>query len=406
MYCTWFTSLLPTFSVCHPDTLRDIMKSSEPKPTEATGSPYRFIMRWIGDGLLLSTGRKWERNRRLLTPAFHFDILKPYVAVYNQSADAFLENLMEKRQTEKSFDITNLVTLATLDTMMKCALSFETNVQREGSPWIHRDIFYYLTPNGREYVRLTNYVHDFADKIIKTRRLTLEKDPSQLNKRRLDFLDILITARDDEGQGLSDADIRAEVDTFLFEGHDTTASALSWIMFCLGKYQDDQEKVYKEVQEVVGDRTDVQWEDLSRFKYMTIMIKEIMRLYPPVPVISRRLTRPMEFDGTVIPEKFTVDIMIIHMNRHPDVWPNPMEFIPDRFSEERVKYRDPYSYVPFSAGPRNCIGQNFAMNELKVFVARLVKRFRIHIDPAHDYLPFPEVVLRSKHGIKIILDDR
>ncbi|KAK3084346.1 hypothetical protein FSP39_011928 [Pinctada imbricata] len=395
IYCTWFTFLLPTFSICHPDTVRNIMKSSEPKPTKFIGSPYRFLLRWIGDGLLVSSGKKWERNRRLLTPAFHFDILKPYVTVYNQSADAFLENLAEMKETGKSFDITNLVTLATLDTMMKCALSFETNVQREGknhpyvhavkrlsqlllqrvfTPWFHRDFFYYLSPSGREYAKLTDYVHDFADEIIKSRRLTLEKDPSRLNKRRLDFIDILLAARDSDGEGLSDKEIRSEVDTFLFAGHDTTASALSWIIYCLGRYQDDQEKVYKEVQEVVGDRTDIQWEDLSKFKYMTMMIKEIMRLYPPVPVISRRLTRPMDFDGTVIPENFTVDIMIIHSNCHPDIWPNPSEFNPERFSEDKAKNRDPYSYVPFSAGPRNCIGQNFAMNELKVFAARLVKR--------------------------------
>ncbi|KAJ8317562.1 hypothetical protein KUTeg_005466 [Tegillarca granosa] len=397
----------PTFTVTHPDTAKILLKSSEPK-SKSTAGIHKMFLPWLGDGLLISNGPKWERNRRLLTPAFHFDILMPYIAVYNKVADIFLGKLLSLSSLG-SVEICNPVSQATLDTMLRCALSYEGRIQEKGDdhpyvkavkelchrtiqralkPWFFVDFLFFLSPEGRQYKQLCDYVHDFADNIITTRKAVLAKDPDQLKKRRLDFLDILLTAKDEHGKGLSELDIRAEVDTFLFEGHDTTASALSWAIYCLAKYPDEQRKVYDEAKSILNDKKD-----------------EVMRYYTTVPILNRTLTKDTELDGVIIPKNSTVDIGIHLLNHHPDVWTDPDNFKPERlmYTDEEI---DPFRYVPFSAGPRNCIGQNFAMNEMKVMIAKLVNRFSITLDEKHQVVPVPEVVMRAKYGIKVFLNPR
>ncbi|KAK3084660.1 hypothetical protein FSP39_017089 [Pinctada imbricata] len=405
-YQGWVLFLYPNITVCHPDTARILLKSSEPKTKYHAGGAYRMIMPWLGDGLLLSDGRKWERNRRMLTPAFHFDILRPYVKVYNEVTNIFLDNLSRDNKRDGNVEISNYVTLATLDTMLRCSLSYNGNIQQEGKsnpyvkavirlstlvlyrsirPWLYWDWAFYMTSTGREFTKLCHYVHDFADEIIRNRKDALRQDPSQLNKRRLDFLDILVTAKDENGEGLSDLDIRAEVDTFLFEGHDTTASAISWAIYSLAKYPEHQQSIYEEVHSVLQDRREVEWDDIPNFKKLSMFIKEVMRMHSTVPLISRWLTKPLVIDGVEIPAGFSIDISIHAINHHPDVWPDHMEFKPERFSEDAItKDRDPFSYVPFSAG----------------------SRFRLDLVEGHKYVEVPEVVMRSEFGIKVRLEER
>ncbi|XP_061189752.1 cytochrome P450 4F2-like [Saccostrea echinata] len=424
----WVMFLYPVFSTCHPDTAKILLKSSEPKVKYNLGGVYRMILPWLGDGLLLSDGRKWERNRRLLTPAFHFDILRPYVQIYNDVANIFLKKLQKACDSKEVIEIYSHVSLATLDTMLRCSLSYTGQVQEKGdshpyvqavrrlgylsvqrtlSPWLYPDVLFWLSPSGREYKRLIDYVHEFADEIIASRRKALmSKDASERSGRKLDFLDILITAKDENGEGLNDQDIRAEVDTFLFEGHDTTASAISWAIYCLAKYPEEQEKIYQEVTSVLDGRPQVTWEDLNQLKYTAMFLKEVLRMHSPVPFISRWLTKPLVLDGVEIPAHFQVDILIHAINHHPDVWPDHMEFRPSRFEDETRQERDPYTYIPFSAGSRNCIGQNFAVNEEKVMISALVKRFKMELVDGHVYEEYPEVVMRAKYGIKIKVTKR
>ncbi|XP_048770388.2 cytochrome P450 4F2-like [Ostrea edulis] len=426
-YHGWIMFFFPFFAVCHPESAKVLLKSSEPKPRYTIGGSYRILLPWLGDGLLLSDGRKWERNRRLLTPAFHFEILRPYVQIYNDVSNVFLEKLQKACDSKQSIEIYSLVSLATLDTMLRCSLSYHGRVQEMGnshpyvdavhklvrlaikrmmSPWLYLDFIYGLTPSGRENKALTNYVHQFADEIIQSRREALKADPDLIKTRRRDFLDILITAKDESDMGLTSDEIRAEVDTFLFEGHDTTASAISWAIYSLAKYPEIQEKVHQELVEVVGKRQQLEWGDLNELKYMSMFLREVMRMHSPVPVIARHLTKPVVIEGVEIPAGFVIDIPIHAVNHHPDVWPDHMEFKPERFEDEAKLSRDPFSYFPFSAGSRNCIGQNFAMNEQKVVIGSMLKRFKVSLVEGHVYEEFPDVVMRSKYGIKINLEER
>ena len=163
-----------------------------------------------------------------------------------------------------------------------------------------------------------------------------------------------------------------EVDTFMFEGHDTTTSGISWTLYCLAKYPEHQEKIREEVKNVLMGREWLEYDDLKDLKYTQWCIKEAMRLYPPVLGLYRKLSKDIELNGVVIPQGTSVSVTIPSLHRHPDIWENPDEYYPLRFHPDNAEGRDPHAYLPFAAGFRNCIGQNFALNEERVVIATIV----------------------------------
>ncbi|XP_048458040.1 cytochrome P450 4B1-like [Rhincodon typus] len=190
----WFGPFTAYLAVYHPDYAKALLASSEPKDDVV----YRFMLPWIGDGLLINSGQKWHRHRRLLTPGFHYDILKSYVQEIAESTKIML---------------------------------------------------------------------------------------------------------DENGIGLSDEDLRAEVDTFMFEGHDTTASGISWLLYCLAQHPEHQQKCREEIRELLEGQEKFEWEFLSKMPYTTMCLKESLRLYPPLPGVSRKLSKPLIFpDGKQVPE--------------------------------------------------------------------------------------------------------
>ncbi|KAL4221389.1 hypothetical protein ACF0H5_019647 [Mactra antiquata] len=420
-YCFWAGGLNPMLVVTHPETVRAVMKTAEPKPT-GFGGMYRFGLPWLGEGLLIAGGQKWARSRRLLTPAFHFDILKPYIAVYNDAADQLCNNLMRYAEKNEKFEVFEYISKSTLDVILRCAFSYVTDCQKESGvkhpyvkaveeiadmwnyrarkPWLYPDFIFYITKHGRQFSKNCDYVHHIAEDIIQKRKDALEKN-GQTDRKYLDFLDILLTAKDETGQGLTPLEIRNEVDTFLFEGHDTTASAISWILYSLAKHPEYQQKCQEEIDNILQDRSsdDIEWSDLSHLEYLTMCIKEGMRHHSPVPFIQREFTHDFVIDGRTFPAGTSVSLHIFGLHHNETVWDKPMEYIPERFSKENVAKMDSFQFVPFSAGPRNCIGQNFAMNEEKVVLSKLLRRFTFKLDPDHNVRRKVGAVMRAENGI-------
>ncbi|XP_064415856.1 cytochrome P450 4B1-like [Latimeria chalumnae] len=400
---------------------KTIFTTTEPKDDLV----YPFLLPWIGEGLLISSGQKWFRHRRLLTPGFHYDVLKPYVKLVADSTNVMLDKWEKLINKGQSLEIFQHVSLMTLDSIMKCAFSYHSNCQIESEnvyiqavyelcdlinqrfrcfPY-YNDLIYYLSPQGRRFRKACKIAHNHTASVIEERKKTLkeEKELEKIQaKRYLDFLDILLCAKDEDGKGLSDENIQAEVDTFMFEGHDTTASGISWILYCMALYPEHQQRCREEIQDVLTGRDTLEWADLGNLVYTTMCIKESLRLYPPVPGVGRMLTKPMRFfDGRSLPEGCIVAISIYCLHRNPQVWENPEVFDPLRFSPENSTNRHPYAFIPFAAGPRNCIGQHFAMNEMKVAVALTLNRLKLAPDLAKPPLKVPRLVLRSINGIHL-----
>ena len=184
----------------------------------------RLLMPWLGNGLLISSGPKWSRNRKLLTPGFHFDVLKPHMDVYHQAADVLISKFQEA-SSSGSVEIFKPVSLCTLDVMLRCAFTFNSDVQNKDNqyvaavneialllldrgfkPWMYLDSLYYRSANGKRFKELCDYVHGFADELTNTRRSAI-KEKSNIKKKYVDFLDILLLAKDENDEGLTDEEI-------------------------------------------------------------------------------------------------------------------------------------------------------------------------------------------------------
>uniref|UniRef100_A0A452E354 Cytochrome P450 family 4 subfamily B member 1 n=1 Tax=Capra hircus TaxID=9925 RepID=A0A452E354_CAPHI len=389
------------------------------------GAPdvYDFFLQWIGKGLLVLQGPKWFQHRKLLTPGFHYDVLKPYVAVFAESARVMLDGGERTGREHSAWSWIPLVrglccrsgsqhlSLPPLcrDNNYYLAVSELTLLmqQRIDSFQYHNDFIYFLTPHGRRFLRACQVAHDHTDQVIRDRKAALQdkKEREKIqSKRHLDFLDILLGARDEEGIKLSDEDLRAEVNTFMFAGHDTTTSAISWVLYCMSLYPEHQRRCREEIQEILGDRDSLKWDDLAEMTYLTMCIKESFRLYPPVPQVYRQLSKPVNFvDGRSLPAGSLISLHIYALHRNSTVWTDPEVFDPLRFSPENVAGRHSFAFIPFSAGPRNCIGQQFAMNEVKVVTALCLLRFEFSPDPSKLPIQMPQLVLRSKNGIHLHL---
>ncbi|XP_035944966.2 cytochrome P450 4F3-like isoform X1 [Halichoerus grypus] len=424
----WIGPFYPVLRLVHPTFVAPLLQAP------ATIIPkdmffYNLLKPWLGDGLLLSAGDKWSHHRCLLTPAFHFEILKPYVKIFNKSAGimhAKWQCLALEGSTH--LDMFEHISLMTLDSLQKCVFSFDSNCQESPSEYIaailelsalvvkrqeqiflHMDFLYNLTPNGWRFRRACNLVHNFTDAVIQERRRALISGGShdflkaKAKAKTLDFIDVLLLAKDEDGKQLSDEDIRAEADTFMFEGHDTTASGLSWVLYNLAKHPEYQERCRQEVQELLRDREpqEIEWDDLAQLPFLTMCIKESLRLHPPVTVIARRCTQDVGLpDGRVIPKGSTCVISIFGIHHNPSIWPDPEVYNPFRFDPEIPQKRSPLAFIPFSAGPRNCIGQTFAMTEMKVVLALTLLRFRFLPDEEEPRRK-PELILRAEGGLRL-----
>ncbi|XP_069446712.1 cytochrome P450 4A11-like isoform X2 [Ovis canadensis] len=416
----WGTSAL--VSVYDPDYMKMVLGRSDPKPQRT----YKYLNSWIGTGLLLLEGQKWFQHRRMLTPAFHYDILKAYVGLMANSVRVMLDKWEELVSQDSHLEIFGHVSLMTLDTIMKCAFSHQGNVQtdRNSQSYIQairdlshlifsrlrnafhqNDLIYRLTPEGRRNHRACQIAHQHTDAVIKERKACLKKEgelEKERRRRTLDFLDILLFARMENGSSLSDKDLRAEVDTFMFEGHDTTASGISWILYALASHPEHQQRCREEILSLLGDGTSITWDHLDQMPYTTMCIKEALRLYPPIPVIGRELSKPITFpDGRSLPAGILVSLSFYGLHHNPTVWPNPEVFDPSRFAPGSTRHS--HAFLPFSGGSRNCIGKQFAMNELKVAVALILLRFELSPDPSRVPVPTPVMVLRSTNGIHLQL---
>uniref|UniRef100_A0A8C8ZAJ3 Cytochrome P450 n=1 Tax=Prolemur simus TaxID=1328070 RepID=A0A8C8ZAJ3_PROSS len=182
--------------------------------------------------------------------------------------------------------------------------------------------------------------------------------------------------------------------------HDTTASGLSWVLYNLAKHPEYQERCRQEVQELLRDREpkEIEWEDLAQLPFLTMCIKESLRLYPPSPTISRYCSQDVVLpDGRVIPKGNICAISIFGIHHNPSVWSDPEVYDPFRFDPENSQERSPLAFIPFSVGPRNCIGKNFAMTEMKVALALTLLRFRVL--PDTEPRRKPEIILRAEGGL-------
>lgn len=401
---------------------------------------YSLLVNWLGDGLLISQGKKWFRRRKIITPAFHFKILEDFVEVFDQQSATMVQKLYDRADGKTVINMFPVACLCAMDIIAETAMGVKINAQLQPQFTYVQSVTTasamlaerFMNPLQRLdftmklfYPKLLDKLndavknmHDFTNSVITERRELLQKaiadggdaDAALLNdvgqKRRMALLDVLLKSTID-GAPLSNDDIREEVDTFMFEGHDTTTSSIAFTCYLLARHPEVQARVFQEVRDVIGDdkSAPVTMKLLGELKYLECVIKESLRLFPSVPIIGRYISQDTVLDGKLIPADSNVIILIYHAQRDPDYFPDPEKFIPDRFSMERKGEISPFAYTPFSAGPRNCIGQKFAMLEMKSTISKMVRHFEL-LPLGEEVQPVLNVILRSTTGINCGLKPR
>ncbi|XP_067928899.1 cytochrome P450 4V2-like isoform X3 [Watersipora subatra] len=311
---------MPWIFIFSPGNVEKLLSSN--KHIEKSWEYYPLYP-WLGRGLLTSSGDAWRARRHMLTPSFHFSILKDFSGSINDHAGFLVDKLRREHcDTGEQFDIFSPITLSTLDIICSTAMGVdigaldrgdseyikalfvikEVTAMRTRNPLNTFDFFYNNTRNGRKCNHSIQIVHDFAYKVIREKRSLKEagEGPSQGNRRP--FLDLLLDCRDEHGNPLTDKEIREEVDTFMFEGHDTTASAISFTIFLLGAHQDIQKQCQAELDEIIGSSLSISNADLSKMTYLDWCIKEALRIFPTVPFFGRKLKEEITFGNCSVPK--------------------------------------------------------------------------------------------------------
>ncbi|XP_021706624.1 cytochrome P450 4d1 isoform X1 [Aedes aegypti] len=399
--------------------------------TDKSGE-YGYLSNWLGDGLLLSKRNKWHARRKAITPAFHFKILEQFVDVFDRNASELVDVLGKHADSGEVFDIFPHVLLYALDVICESAMGTSVNALRNADSeyvravkeaanvsikrmfdFIRRTPLFYLTPSYQQLRKSLKVLHGYTDNVITSRRKQLSnssnknhKDSDDFGFRRKEaFLDMLLKTNIN-GKPLTDLEIREEVDTFMFEGHDTTTSAVVFTLLNLAKHPAIQQKVYDEIESVIGNdlQKPIELSDLHDLSYLEMVIKETLRLYPSVPLIGRRCVEETTIEGKTIPAGANIIVGVFFMGRDPNYFEKPLDFIPERFSGEKsVEKFNPYKYIPFSAGPRNCIGQKFALNEMKSVISKLLRHYEFILpagSPAEPLLA-SELILKPHHGVPL-----
>ncbi|XP_053679855.1 cytochrome P450 4d2-like [Anopheles nili] len=384
---------------------------------------YNILQEWLGNGILLDHGNSWFTNRRALTGAFHFKILDSYVPIFDEQADVLVRKLHSFK--DAPVDVFSLAKLYTLDVILETSMGVRCNAQLEDSAYVRAvsnlsgitfwrmynimgfsDWSFRLTKHYKTYKESLRINHEFTTSVIKQRRAELlassdtTSDDTNSEKRRLSLLDILLRS-DITGRQFDDQEVYSQVNNFMFAGHDTTSSAITFILYACAKNGGVQKRMLEEIMDVIPDDQPISQQHITKLKYMDQVIKESFRMYSPVPYYSRHIDRDTTINGVPVQKGWTIVFGAYMMHHNPEYFPEPDQFRPERFDESEEN-RNPFVYIPFSAGSRNCIGQKFAMNELKTVLSKIIRNFKVML-PEHGYAPKMkmDLVLKPVNGMNL-----
>lgn len=422
---------------------------------------YRYFKPWFGDGLLISNGHHWRHHRKMIAPTFHQSILKSFVPTFVDHSKAVVARM--GLEAGKSFDVHDYMSQTTVDILLSTAMgvkklpegnkSFEYAqavvdmcdiIHKRQVKLLYRlDSIYKFTKLREKGDRMMNIILGMTSKVVKDRKENFQEESRAIveeistpvastpaskkeglrddlddidendvgAKRRLALLDAMVEMAKNPDIEWNEKDIMDEVNTIMFEGHDTTSAGSSFALCMMGIHKDIQAKVFAEQKAIFGDNMlrDCTFADTMEMKYLERVILETLRLYPPVPLIARRLDYDLKLASGpyTVPKGTTVIVLQYCVHRRPDIYPNPTKFDPDNFLPERMANRHYYSFIPFSAGPRSCVGRKYAMLKLKVLLSTIVRNYIVHsTDTEADFKLQADIILKLENGFNVSLEKR
>jgi cytochrome P450 len=373
---------------------------------------YQKLRMSLGDGLLTSEGAFWLRQRRIAQPAFHRPRIEALAGVM---ADAAAETAVrwealaaERQVVDMGGEMMRLTRTIVLRALLGGDLGpFASTIdsawaainQRIGeSFWSFGLTDNLPTRKNRQFHAARALLQSAVDHLVQQRR--------RQRSDAADLLSMLIAARDeDTGESMTDLQIRVEVTTFLLAGQETTALALTWLWYLLSQHEQPRRRLTDELDTVLNGRSPG-YADLTSLLYTRMAIEESMRLYPPAWGFSRQALEDDRLGGYDLPRGWLAFVIPYVLHRLPAYWEDAEQFEPERFSPARTADRPKFVYIPFGAGPRQCIGNHFAMIELLVVVATLAQRFSLRLVPGHPVEPNALITLRPRFGMPMVIERR
>ncbi|XP_022727338.1 cytochrome P450 CYP749A22-like isoform X3 [Durio zibethinus] len=410
--------------ITEPELIKEMLKNNErdfPKRTsrERKKNEDDFARKIFGDGLVISEGQKWARQRKLANHAFHGDSLKSMTPAMIASVEMMMERWKQHEGKEiEVFEEFRLLTSEVIsrtafgssyldgkkifDMLMRLSVLTNRNMFKARFPGISK---FWRTADVIESDKLVKGIHNSVMEIVKKRE---EKVASgEANSFGTDFLGLLLNVYHDADQKnrLSVQDLVDECKTFYFGGQETTNSILAWTVFLLAIHPDWQEKARREVIEVFGNQNPHS-EGIGRLKILTMIINETLRLYPPLNNLARRVEHEIQLGKLILPADLQVIVPILALHHDPQLWGDDVNlFKPERFAEgiaNATKY-NAAAFMPFGFGPRSCVGMSFAMTETKTALSMILQRYTISLSPTYCHAPFTLLMLQPQHGIQLML---
>ncbi|MGC2467558.1 MAG: cytochrome P450 [Candidatus Acidiferrum sp.] len=389
----------------HPDHIEDVLVNHPRQFIK--GRVLQANKRVFGRGLLTSEGEFWLRQRRLAQPAFH----RARIAGYASTMVEYTERLLHEWQHGEERDIHKEMMRLTLQIVGKTL--FDADVERDAQDIgkslelllelganFRRTIFipqWIPTPTNVRLERAIRQIEKVLYRIIAEKRSS--------GRDAGDLLSMLLAAQDEDGSRMTDRQLRDEAITLFLAGHETTANTLSWTWWLLAQNPAVEAKLHAELKAVLAGRAP-SLDDLSKLVYTNHVITESLRLYPPAWGTARTAIEDLEIAGYSVPKNSGVSFAQWTVHRDPRWYDAPEEFRPERWEGDLLKRLPRFAYFPFGGGPRQCIGNTFALMESALVLATIAQHYRFRLVEGHPVVPLASITLRPRHGIRATLESR
>ena len=398
----------PAYFLNHPDLIRDLLVTSNAKFIK--GRALQRSKRLLGEGLLTSEGKVHLKQRRMISPAFHHGRIAEYAKSMTEFASKMRDEWTDGEVRDVDKEMMRLTLQIVAKTLFGANVDDETDEVGEAMTSLINMFNFLVLPFSELLEKLplpqTKRLHrsrETLDRVI----YSIIDERRKSGEDNGDLLSMLLLAQDeDDGEAMTDKQVRDEALTLFMAGHETTANAMTFTWYLLSQNEEKREKLHAELDEVLNGKTP-SFEDYTRLKYTEAVFAEAMRLFPPAWAIGRLSVEQHNFGGYEIPKDALVLVSPYVTQRDKRFWENADEFVPERWEKQTIKeVGAKFVYFPFSRGVRSCIGESFTWMEGVLLIATLAQNWKLNLMPEQKIGLKPLMTLRPKYGMKMRIEER
>ncbi|XP_054499653.2 cytochrome P450 3A9-like [Agelaius phoeniceus] len=390
----------PTLAVTDPQIIKSVLVKD--CYTTFTNRRRADLAGVLTNAISLAEDDHWKRLRTVLSPTFTSGKLKEMFPIMKHYGEALVKNVQKQVKENSSISVKDIFGSYSMDVVT--STSFGVNIDSMNNPkdpfvremkklvkfdffnpvFLLSFAFPFLIPVMAK-MNVNIFPNDAVDFFMRSLAKIKQDREKEAHKGRVDFLQLMIESQRSASQekneanhshkALTDIEVLAQAFIFIFAGYEPTSNTLGFLAYELAMHPDVQEKVLQEIDTVLPNKAPLTYEAIMKLEYLDMTVNETLRVYPLGGRIERTCKKDVEINGVTIPKGVVVTIPPYVLHRDPEYWPNPDEFRPERFNKENKESIDPYTYLPFGAGPRNCIGMRFALLILKVAIVSLLQHF-------------------------------